>query len=94
MGKLTRMPGYVQFHLTHHSGLGIYCAALFKNPPDRSVCDPNKDEDFFGERNVKIANYAYKLITQSGQANTFGHVYGPSGGGIPKRSEEVQELDE
>jgi hypothetical protein len=73
--------------------LGIYSTALFKNPPDTSVCNPDEDEDFFGERNIKIANYAYKIIPQVGKANTFQHVFGTSSAGIPKRSEKVQELD-
>ena len=84
----------MHFYLTYHSGLGIYCTALFKNPPDTSVCKPDKDEDFFGQKNIKIADYAYKMITQSGSANVFQHVAGQWNGKITKRSEDVQELDE
>jgi hypothetical protein len=82
------------FYLTYYSGLGIYCTALFKNPPDTSVCDPNQDEGFFGERNVKIADYAYQLIKGSGTPFTFGHVAGGSRSKVPKRSVDGQELDE
>jgi hypothetical protein len=75
------------------SALGLYCSALAKNPPDTSVCDPNQDEDFFG-KNIKIADYAYQLISGRGQPFTFGHVSGGSRSTDTKRSELVQEPDE
>ena len=51
----------IQLDLTFHSGLGTYCSALYKNPPDTSVCDKDTEDDLFGSK-VKFYNYAYKLI--------------------------------
>jgi hypothetical protein len=50
------------FLLTCNSPFGIYCAALFSNPPNTSVCTSNPAETLFGTTDITLADYAYKAV--------------------------------
>jgi len=61
---------YIQHDLSFHSGLGLYCTALFKNPPDTSVCDEDTEDNIAGSI-VKLAQYAFKKISGQGSTSVY-----------------------
>ena len=69
------------------SSFGIYCTALFSDPPDDSVCEKtNVKETLFNASDVVLDDYAYQVDKQN-QPYHFVHVAGSHKG--TKRSENV-----
>ena len=77
------------FSLTCNSPFGRYCAALFSNPPDTSVCTSNPAETLFGTTGVTLANFAYQVVRTT-TPFYFIHAAGSKKG--QKRSESVEVL--
>ena len=75
---------------TPRSLFGIYCRALFQNPPDFSVCEQAQQEDLFNTRNVPLRNYGYGIDINT-WPKAFYHIDGPDKGKIIKRTDEMSE---
>lgn len=69
------------------SSFGPYCDALFRTPPDRSICQKkNLKQRLFKVGNIILANFAYQ-IDKSTTPRTFKHAV--SSRHSTKRSEDV-----
>ncbi|KAI1170211.1 hypothetical protein F4777DRAFT_584136 [Nemania sp. FL0916] len=85
-------PGYDQwFRVSFHGGTqGKFCTALFKNPPDKSVCGNDEKTTIFGVASVILANFVYQIVRNQGQPYFFRHASGSHKGS--KRTLEVDEM--
>ena len=69
------------------SSFGTHCTALFRNPPDYSVCGNNNlKQTLFKVANVILANFAYQVVKDK---PPFYFIHGAGSQKGTKRSEDV-----
>lgn len=63
------------------TSFGPYCTALFRNPPDFTLCQNTKlRSTLWGVKNLILANLVYSVVKSGKQPFTFIHAAGASKG--------------
>ncbi|CAJ2507895.1 Uu.00g090810.m01.CDS01 [Anthostomella pinea] len=89
--RRTGGPGYGEWFRISFTGPphGRYCAALFSNPQDFSVCGNTDQTTIFGVSSVVLANFVYQVVTAA-QPYIFHHAAGNNKG--TKRTVDIEEV--
>lgn len=73
--------------LTSNRPLGLYCTALFADPPDTTVCNTEPKQTMFTTPGINLADFAYQVV-KIATPFVFTHAAGSQKG--QKRSEVVE----